>query len=446
MVPDDTSISRRRLLGGLAGLAGLSGGATVIVGATEPTALPDPVTDWATKAYPTPPEVTELWRPTVTEDHARWAVSLLETVATEADRRWQQIEDGSYYPIGPGGWLENARGALENENYHEALFDATYGMQFSGEDVGVARAKLGEVDPQALAQRLTDLQDRVKHLAVDLEPYAVVDPERDLAWYFEIENELLHARYLADWDGAETDDTGSQEEGATDASNDDPDEVGEIYSGIYRARIAVENAERWRAHLSTKIDGETTPYGDHLRAVTEAFVGVVETFPTQEDVDSRFVDGEDPLTPYEWARAKLADTCLPSRFPSPFGAHPDDSFPVLQAVGVGTGVARGRAHESAVEDLVVDPGDEGFDSGHVLAEKRRARSVYDSIVGSDPSPLLTRLVGRAVEDLQVAKVGFAGGYRDPMWKERLEAYLYALFGRTKLRAFPEVHESIVEGP
>jgi hypothetical protein len=53
-------------------------------------------------------------------------------------------------------------------------------------------------------------------------------------------------------------------------------------------------------------------------------------------------------------------------------------------------------------------------------------------------------VGRAVEDLQVAKVGFAGSYRDAMWKERLEAYLYALVGRAKLRAFPAVYRTIVE--
>jgi hypothetical protein len=446
MVPDDTSITRRRLLGGIAGFTGLAGGTTMVIGARKPTMLPDHVTDWATKEYPTPPEVNTLWRPTVTEDHAQVAVSLLADTHSTAERLWKRFETDEKIFTGDGGWLDDARNALQNGNYHEALFDATYGLQFAAEDLGFARAKLDDVDLQALAQRVSDLQDRVQHLANDLEPHPVVDADRDLAWYFEIESELLHARYLASWDGPETAKDGGEKGREPEASNYEPYEIGEIYSGLLRGRIAVENAERWRAHLSKKMDGETTAYDDRLRAVTTTFVDEIQTFQTRDKVESKFVDDDDPLTPYEWARVDLADQCLPSGVQSPFDAHPDDSFPVLQAVGLGTGVARGRAYEFAVDALVVDPGDEGFDSGHVLAEKRRARSVYQSIVGSDPSPLRTRLVGRAVEDLQVAKVGFADSYRDPMWKERLEAYLYALVGRAKLREFPEIHRTIVERP
>jgi hypothetical protein len=109
-----------------------------------------------------------------------------------------------------------------------------------------------------------------------------------------------------------------------------------------------------------------------------------------------------------------------------------------------TGLAQRRAHGFAVGQLVIDETDAGFDSGHVLAEKRRAREVYRSVVGREPPALLTRQIPRAVEDLQVAVVGFAGGYRKPLWREHVEAYCYALLGRAKLRAYPDLYDRIVE--
>jgi hypothetical protein len=102
-----------------------------------------------------------------------------------------------------------------------------------------------------------------------------------------------------------------------------------------------------------------------------------------------------------------------------------------------------RAHRFAVDELVVDEGDAGFDSGHVLAEKRRARSVYGSVFGSEPAPLLTRQAARAIEDLQVATVDEDTGSDWELWRERLQAYLYALVGRAKLRESPAVHRTVV---
>ena len=112
-------------------------------------------------------------------------------------------------------------------------------------------------------------------------------------------------------------------------------------------------------------------------------------------------------------------------------------------VALSQGVARVRAHRFAVDELVVDENDAGFDSGHVLAEKRRARSVYRSVIGSDPPPLLTRQAGRAIEDLQVATVDADAGSDWKLWRERLQAYLYALVGRAKLREYPAVYRTVV---
>ncbi|PHQ46702.1 hypothetical protein DJ68_05890, partial [Halorubrum sp. C3] len=117
MVPDPSSVSRRTVLATLGGgVAALAGG-TAVVGATEPTALPDPITDAATKYYPTPPEVHTLWRPPVTEAHARAAVETLAETVAESRRRWDAIGDvddeGAPITTDAGGWLEDAREALD---------------------------------------------------------------------------------------------------------------------------------------------------------------------------------------------------------------------------------------------------------------------------------------------------------------------------------------------
>ncbi|MEZ3164310.1 hypothetical protein ABNG03_14225 [Halorubrum sp. RMP-47] len=122
----------------------------------------------------------------------------------------------------------------------------------------------------------------------------------------------------------------------------------------------------------------------------------------------------------------------------------DADLLTLRVVGLSIGLARRRAHAIAVDRLVVDPDDEGFDSGYALAAKRRAQATYRSVVGSDPSPLLITQIGRAVEDLQVAEGGFGGGRDEPMWRERLEAYLYALIGGAKLEAYPAVRDAIID--
>lgn len=131
MVPDLHSLSRRQFLGGLATAAV---GGTVAVGATTPTALPDVLTDEATKHYPTPPEITAHWRPTVTEEHAREAVTLLGETVAEGRKLWQQLDTDESFSAA-GGWLGNAREALRNGSYHEALFNRITGLKKSSSSV-----------------------------------------------------------------------------------------------------------------------------------------------------------------------------------------------------------------------------------------------------------------------------------------------------------------------
>jgi hypothetical protein len=434
MVP---SPSRRGLL---AGLGGLLTGSTVAVGATAPTILPDVLTDEATKHYPTPPEVRDLWRPTVTETHAREAVELLAETAQAGERLWARTDTDRPF-TGAGGWLEDAREALSAGNYAEALRNAGTGLQFAGEQLGAARARLGRVDLRELGVRGVTLLDRADTVSTDLDPYPASEPGRDLGWYYAIERQLVVARFTLDRETLSAlADEGA--DAAVDVSADDPGGVGRLTARLLSARLRVRTAERYREHHRDLLaEAETTPFRAHLDEVDESFRAAIESFPSRQAVRAEYV-GEDVRTPHDFAHSMLVRSCFDYDYR--FGDDEASDLPVYRVVSLSTGLAQRRAHGFAVEQLVIDETDAGFDSGHVLAEKRRAREVYRSVVGREPPALLTRQIPRAVEDLQVAVVGFAGGYRTPLWRERVEAYCYALLGRAKLRAYPNLYDRIVE--
>ncbi|RLM70745.1 hypothetical protein DVK05_04765 [Halorubrum sp. Atlit-8R] len=446
MVPDPAAVSRRRVLATLGGgVAALAGG-TAAVGATEPTALPDPITDAATNHYPTPPEVDTLWRPPVTEAHASAAVETLAATVAESRRRWDEIGDvedeGAPITTDSGGWLEDARESLDEGDYPTALFRARYGLQFAGEALGYARAEQDAVDRAALGDRAVALTERAQAVASDLKPYPTSEPARDLGWYVRIEAEVQSASALAD--RALPDDDSGGSDGDASGGELDPRVAGELTAGLLRAELDARSAERYRDLLSERLASETTPHAEALRTAADRFRADLRGYPTREDARERYVGEADEYGPWEVAHSRLAQWCLGSSAPVPWRTPIDADLLALRAVALSIGLARRRAHETAVERLVVEPDDTGFDSGYALAAKRRAQATYRSVVGDDPSPLLVTQIGRAVEDLQVAAVGFVGGRDEPMWRERLEAYLYALVGRAKLEAFPPLRDAITD--
>ena len=452
MVPDPSSVSRRTFLATLGGgVAALAGG-TAAVGATEPTALPDPITDAATKHYPTPPEVDALWRPPVTEAHAREAVATLAETVAESRRRWAEIgsvgDDGAPITTDAGGWLEDAREALDEGDHDTALFRARYGLQFAGEALGYARAEQDAVDRAALGDRAAALTDRAQGVADDLTPYPTSDPARDLGWYVRIEGEVQSASALAaralpdDADSGQNADSGGESDASAGAV--DPEAAGEVTAALLRGEVDAMTAERYHDILFDRLGSDTGPHAEALRAAAERFRADLREYPSRDDARDRYVGEVDEYGPWEFAHSRLARWCLGSTAPVPWRTPIDADLLALRTVAFSIGVARRRAHGTAVDRLVVEPDDAGFDSGHALAAKRRAQATYESVVGSAPSPLLVTQIGRAVEDLQVAEVGFGGGRDRPMWRERLEAYLYALVGRAKLEAFPPLRDAILD--
>lgn len=454
MVPDPTSLSRRQLLGGLAGGAAAGSGVTAATAAVRPTALPDILTDWATNYYPTPPATSSLWQPTVTEAHAREAVSLLDETETAARDRWDEFdaENSDRRFHGAGGWLEDAEASLEAGDYNDALFEARYGLQFAGRELGELRAEIDAADLEALVERTFGLLDRLDSLAAALEPYPVVDPERDLARYTHVELELQRGRTLTDW--------GDLHEAHADSSTDEPDldpaaydddQIGEVTSKVRQAEIAVESAERYYERLRADLEdagADTDDYGPHLEGLVDEFRDELESMPLRDEVESRYVDDAESYGPYEFAHWRLARACFPSQLSSLWRSPVEDDLRVLQVLGTARGLADWRAHEAAVDELVIEPDDEGFDSGHAFAAKRRARSTYRSVVGSDPTPFMAVLVEPGIENVRMAEIDRDSGTDDDsswtMWRERVQAYYQALLGRTRLQAYPDVYERIVD--
>ncbi|NGM69387.1 hypothetical protein G6M89_10265 [Natronolimnobius sp. AArcel1] len=435
MVPTPPSPTRRQLLGGVAGAGILGSGGTVAVGLLRPTALPNVVADWATNAYPTPPPANSHWHPPVTDDHARDAISLLEETVEETTTLREGIDSDEYHLRGIGAGVERATESLEDGNAHDALSEVTYSMQFAAEELGKARAIRDEADLEALAERSFAVYDRIDAVFEALEPYPVVDPERDLAWYAEIEAELQLSEHHVSWADLEAfrDD---EDADPPDSTAYEPREIGDITAGVRQAELAIETAERYHDLLADEIGDAGSEYGDHLRTLAADL---------EADVESRYVDDDiETYGPYEYAHSELAHWSFPSVSP-PWERLRSESRTLI-TLELAQALVNWRAHEFAADDLVIEPGQSSFDPGHVFDGKRRARSTYQSEIGSDPSPLLAELAERGIMDLRVATIRRDSWDSDnwSAWRERVQAYCYVLISHARLREYPAVYDRILE--
>ncbi|MFC6786353.1 hypothetical protein ACFQFH_10745 [Halobaculum halobium] len=428
MVPDLPSPSRRGFIAG-AGLALV--GATAAVGATKPTALPDPLTDHASKYLPDPTD--HQWRPPVREAHARDAVERLASEVERGRDLWDDLDTDERF-TGDGGWLEDAREYLQAGRYREATVYATGGMQFAAEDVGFALAELDrpEADPERLAERGEALRDRATRLGEEISDYRVVEPGRDLGWYHEIERRIRLVRL----DAHERDPNREREY--------DADEIGSIRAGNRQAAQRVRDAEHYREQLDKLVgDDEGEPWADRVERLDARYREAIAEFPSRDDVRESVeaIEDEHGPGPYYTARWKLSMWCYDGDY---YVAEWDEGLSLVNAVAAAQALVQRRAHDRAVDALVIDPEDDGFDSGHVVGEKRAAMKRFRRVVGDDPAPLLAVLTARAGEDIDVAEVGFAGSYERPIWRDRVDAYCYALIARMKLKEYPQVYGRFVE--
>ncbi|QZX98467.1 hypothetical protein [Halobaculum rubrum] len=430
MVPDLPSPSRRALLAGT-GVA--LAGATVGVGAIEPTALPDPVTDQASKWLPDPTD--HRWHPPVSEAHARDAVERLAAEVERGRDLWDELDTDERFG-GAGGWLESARESLRADEYREATFYATGGMQFAAEEVGIALHRLDRPggDPEHLAERGESIRERAERLLDGIDGYRVVDPGRDLGWYHEIERRIRLVRL--------------------DAHERDPDrdraydarDIGSIHAGNRQAAQRVRDAKHYRDRLEALVGddgGDGTSWADRIERLDGRFRAAIDEFPSRGDLRAEIeaIEDEHGPGPYYTARWKLAMWCYDADY---LVADWDEDLGLVNAVAAGQALAQRRAHDRAVDALVMDPGGpRSFDSGHVVREKRAAMKRFRRVVGESPSPLLSILTERAGEDIDVAEVGFSGSYERPIWRDRVDAYCYALIGRMKLKEYPQVYERFV---
>ncbi|MFC7096792.1 hypothetical protein [Halobaculum marinum] len=427
MVPDpETPSPSRRAV--LAGAAASLVGATGVVGAVRPTALPDPLTDQASKYLPDPTD--HRWHPSVSEEHASDAVGELEREVERGRELWRELDTDERFG-GAGGWLESAREELRAGNYREATFYATGGMQFAAEEVGFALHRLDrpEADPERLAERGAAIREEADSLADALGDYPVVDAGRDLGWYHDVERWVRFVRL--------------------DAHERDPDyefdahDVGSTHAGNRQAELRLATAQHHHDRLREHVGDDGDPMADRIARLDARFRDAIASFPSRDELreEVETVYDDHGPGPYALARSRLARWCYDYDY---YVADWEEDLALLNAVEAAQALVQRRAHDRALDAIVIDPDDDGFDSGHVVREKRAAMRRFRGAVGSDPAPLLSILTVRAGEDIDVAEVGFAGSYERPLWRDRVDAYCYALIARMKLQEYPRVYEQFVE--
>ncbi|ELZ94275.1 hypothetical protein C440_11658 [Haloferax mucosum ATCC BAA-1512] len=442
MVPD-SPLSRRRLL---------TGGATVLgaglvgTGWFAPTWFPDVVTDKLLAVYPEPPK--HVWRPEVSDEHADDAVARLERTVEQVRTLRSRIDldsvsDEMEFRLNgddpSGGWLETAKSESEPR---DRLFDALYGLSFAGEALGAAKVTLGETDPEAVVERGDRLRADARAVLDSVASYEVSDPATDLAYLYFVERDLAFARLNSHRDGVFTGGTA----GADDYS---PQDVANTWSSHLQAEQYLANARYYRDLYRENLGDETRSYAETLDDAHSTLTEQIESLPTRSDVRER-IEGErgfDHQTPLGAARWELFWMCFDTDYRIGYDSDgPHHGHTVQRVVETASALLNRRAHEFALDELDVSPGDTDYDSGRTFRAKRRAVSRFRSVRAKYDSPFAGVLAQQAASLIHSGEVGIemADGTH-PMWLNRVEATTYYLVSAGQMNELGSVYETIIDG-
>ncbi|SFR58765.1 transcriptional initiation protein Tat [Halogeometricum limi] len=440
MVPQP-SLTRRTLLGGVGAALGAS---LVGTGLFAPTWLPDAVTDELLRYYPEPAD-NYLWRPPVSESHADAAVERLAETVEAANRLAERVDEESlsddqsyYFRIGrdpSGGWLGSARDASDPR---ERLFNATYGMQFAGEALGYLKLHFDELDAEDVVERGDRLRTAAADVHDSVRDYRVSDPRRDLAYLYSVEKYLGLVRLDSHRGGVFLGGTADAEE------YDERDVAGTVGSHL-QAEQRLADARHYRDQYRENLGDDARPYADQLDGALSRLTAMANDYPRRHDLQERLREEDvDQSTPLGAARWELFTLGYDDDFR--FGFDDDGYRPnhrVQHVVETAWAVLARRAHEFALDELDVSPGDTGYDSGRTLKAKRRAMRTFRSVREAYDSPFAGVLAQEAASRIRAGDIGLgsrwdAAADDRPAWQDRVESTTYYLMGNGTMRELGDV--------
>lgn len=314
-------------------------------------------------------------------------------------------------------------------------------LQFEGEALGELRVDLDEVQLESLAERSANILDRIEAVRADISSYPVEIPERDLAWYINIEFELGRGRSRAQWSGFEevlaTGDT-------SEFPADDSMAVGAVTRNVLLAEVSAVNAEQFRDRLRERL-GSTWSYEPHLRSENDRLDEQRDELPTQNEILDRYVGDTAERGPYEFVHNHLARLLFPTSVQPPWQVSIDGEFLASQALAKARKLADWRAHETVIGRMEIEPDDEGFDPIDVLDAKRSGYDTYEELIGPDPSPFLCVFAEQGIGNLRVVDIDRDWDDDWSPWQERVQAYLYALLGAARPEAYPPLYDRLITG-
>lgn len=433
-------LSRRQLFGLL------GGGSAAFAGVSwfAPTWLPDPVTDTLTTLYPDPSS-NYVWRPPVSDDHANEAVAELERAVELANELRSRIDLDSvendnlrvYLNHSPsGGHLESAKSASRSNR--ERLHSTISGLQFTGQAIGAAKVVLDETNPEAVVERGDELRQAADDIADSISEYRVSDAGRDLGFLYAIEQQLMFARL-------ESHQSGIFAGGTVDASEYDAHDIASTWGSHLQAEQRIRTARHFRDQYQSNLGSDPSSHRGRIEAALDDFLAGIEQYPTRREIRTKVEDelGDDERTPYSVARWEVYMLCYDNDFRVSENSLDRDLL-ALRVVDTGDALLKRRAHNFALSELDVEPGDSDYDSGRTFRAKRRAMRQFRKTRKQYDSNLAGAVASEAASLIRGGDVGLEMG-DGPAWRERVNSAVYSLVSEGMLRNLGEVVEPLEQG-
>lgn len=439
------SLTRRRLLGGLAGGSALGFTGYRFLPANV---LPSPLLELRTERMPIPEVDTSLPVDPSALDDSR---DHLRDVIDRAESAWEAVDDSDVnsqneeFDRSLESKLDAAReqldGAEDADPTTDALRTLRVGVNGAAWSLGAARAIADDYEVAELNERSTSLH-RDANEFVNATSYEVADPRRGLAYLHRAERALYFARMQAYGQVYISGEQVAKEEY-------DYREAVEAIRGAIEGRRWLGDAraiyEAHRANVDEAGSGETSDLEAHLDETWRTVADRIEReFPSRDAAIERFAERDDG----DGAKNRAVTDVLHNGLFQAYDARPPtqglrNGLLARSAVEHARALQHGRAFQSAMERLDAAFADDEVDAALAADTKREAVRRLRNLLDDSDDPLTRALAERPRQEVAIGDWPYElQGSRDSE-HPHAEAYAMYLLAAETLRHTPDVRSVIL---